>query len=234
MGKCYVHLGDDERVQAMIDSLVADHNDLPRVAHQISYIGDHYYYTKQYQKAIDLWEGVCARYREKRRPSLLQFLLGTCYEELKDYPKAIEHYERVVEKFPNCKYGHRAPYRLGLLCRRTGQYEKAAEWQRRQREMYPGVEPYIEWSLMSEGAVYFYELKDYGRAIPLYRRYVTEYPRGYRVATAYRWMAQCHDKLGERAQAVAVLNEALAKCRDPEDAEGIRKELAELAEGGEK
>ena len=75
IGRVHVRRGDDQAAQGVIDKIIADFNDHPGGAYQISYIGDEYYYTHQYQKAIDVWELVRARYPENRRPDLLSYLL---------------------------------------------------------------------------------------------------------------------------------------------------------------
>jgi len=232
IARVHIRRGDDQAAQGVIDKIIADFNDYPGVVHQISYIGDEYYYTHQYQKAIDVWELVYTSYPEGRRPNLLPYLLATCYAHLKEYDKAIEFYTEVVEKNPNCKYGYRAAYRLGLTYRRAGKFDKAIEWFERQRTLHPENEMYVERSLTGQAATYYYELRDYEKAAETYEQYIGEFPDAKPISTMYLFLARCNAKLGRKDRAEAVLEAALIKLGDSERAEILRTELEELRKGG--
>lgn len=229
-GKVKIEVADHNGVQVAMDRMITDFNDHPSLAVRLACLGDEYFYDRNYPKAIDIWKLVLNDY-PGQGPTMIAYLLGSAHERLKDYAAAARYYEQSVAEYPKCRYAYRVPYRLGLVCRTMGEYDKAIEWFKRQRTMHPENEMYVDRSLSSQAATYYYDLKDYEKAAETYEQYITEFPDDMRISTMYLYWARCHAKLGRTDWAEAVLEAALVKLRDSERAETLRNELEGLQKG---
>jgi tetratricopeptide (TPR) repeat protein len=228
IGRVHIRRGDDQPVQTIIDKLIADFNDYAGVAHQISYIGDEYFYTHQYQNAIDVWKLVLNNY-PGRGPDMIPYLLATCYKQLKDYTRAIEYYTQLVEKYPDSRYGCRAPYNLGIMYRRLEDYESSVYWFGQQRKLYR-VESTSQHAFFFEGIVYLFNMNEYQKAANIFQEYVELYPETENAPLALYDLALCDEKLGYKTQAIATLQAALRLYPNTTFAEDIANKLVELQE----
>jgi len=227
-GKIKIEAGDHSGVEAVIDVLIADFNDQPRMPSKLAYLGDEYFYDKDYPKAIDIWKLVLNKY-PGRGPRLIPYLLGSSHERLKDYATAAKYYEQSVAEYPNCKYGWRVPYRLGLVYRELKDYERALYWFGQQNKLYSN-ESTSRHALMWQGNIYLFKIKDYVKAGERFQKYIETYPDGEAYAEAHLHLGACLEKMGDAGSAIDILENALAACPDSVYADEMRNKIENLKE----
>ncbi|MHC4867791.1 MAG: tetratricopeptide repeat protein, partial [Planctomycetota bacterium] len=165
--------------------------------------------------------------------SELPFVLATCYRTIGEYDKAIEYYEASIAEYPEGKFGPRSPYWLGLLhLKKKKDYEQAVYWLDQVRQLYP-QSSLVKRSMYFRAVAYFRNLRDYGKAAEAFEEYIAQYPHSSEVWACYMDLAECHAKLGDSEQAIAILQTAY----DRAASEAVRRELAgrikALEKGGE-
>jgi tetratricopeptide (TPR) repeat protein len=138
-----------------------------------------------------------------------------------------------LEKYPQAPYSYRAAYRIGLLYRDAKEPEQALHWLGKQRELYSD-RLHAQRALFGQAAVYYWDLKDYDKAIEVARQYLNEYPDGEHTWISYCLMARSYEDNGNKAQAIAVLQEALERFTGTTFEELIAQELGRIQEGGAK
>jgi len=173
IGKVHIELGDDEAVTAVIDNLIADYNDHPRLPWAVFVLGEEYYnlasgYQNQrrgeqaresFTKAIAVWERIIGELPVDipHTPHAYYFSAG-CYRRLGEYEKAVEYYDKVVTDWPNYEYAWLA------LLRTARTYEH----------------------LRRSGAMPEGEAD--GKIRGVYERILAEYPESSAANDAYRWI----------------------------------------------
>ena len=220
--------GNQTAVEPAVDALIADFNDHPGLPQAVFGIGEEYFYTHQYQNAIDVWKLVLNNY-PGRGPDMIPYLLATCYKQLKDYTRAIEYYTQLVEKYPDSRYGYRAPYNLGIMYRRLEDYESSVYWFGQQRKLYR-VESTSQHAFFFEGIVYLFNMNEYQKAANIFQEYVELYPETENAPLALYDLALCDEKMGYKTQAIATLQAALRLYPNTTFAEDIANKLVELRE----
>lgn len=229
-----IRLGEEAKTQAAIDKLIADYNDNPYLAKSLFQIAEEHFYANNYQQAIELWELISSDYPQSQfeTKSEIPCLLGVCYVSTGNWRRGIEYYKDALKKYPDDKHSHNLPYRIGLLYRNAGEYDKALYWLKQQRELYPD-RLHGQRALFEQGALYALDLKDYEKAAEAFQQYVSEYADDEHTWPAYYGLAKCYEKMGNKAQAVALLQEALTRFSGQTCAEEIEAELTRLQKGGE-
>jgi TolA-binding protein len=168
-------------------------------------------------------------YPESHLKSIIPYFLASCYEELKEYQGAIEYYTQVVEQYPYSRYAYRAPYRLGILYRRLKEYGQAVSWFEQQRKKYSN-ESLMRHALFFQGIVYLFNMNKYPEAADIFLEYVELYPETENAPLALSNLATCHEKMGDEAMAIALLQAALDTYPDTFFAKDITNKLRELQE----
>jgi len=222
--------GDEIAAQDLIDKMITDFNDHPDLPQAVFRIGEEYFYTHQYQKAIDVWKLVLDNY-PGRGPDVIPYLLATCYKRLEEYPTAIAYYKQVLDQYPNSQYAERAPHNLGVLHRWRGEYEEAVYWFQKQPELYSD-ELLSDWSLYARGVIHLQNFNQPDRALELFTQYLREFPAGQSADVVPCNLAECCARLGDTPTAVKILQDALLKYGSQSIGEDYRRKLAVLEKGG--
>jgi len=229
IAKLNISLGNDAAVEATIDSLIADFNDHPTLPQAIFSIAEKYFYNGNYRQAIDLWQLVRTDYPDCPLNHEIPYLLATCYERLKDYAEAAEYYTIVVEQYPDSPYAYRAPYRLGIMYRRLRDYGQAVYWFEQQRKLYSD-ESLSERALFFQGIVYLFNMDEYQKSSEIFQEYAQLYPETENAPLALSNLAMCHEKMGDKTQAITLLENALLLYPGNIFAKDITDKLVELQE----
>ncbi len=212
-----------------LDKIIADFNDHPGADSAIFQIGELYFYKENYSEAIELWEFILTAYPESQRESEIPYLLATCYNRLDNYKKAIQYYTKVVEQYPDSRYGWRAPYRLGIMYRRLKDYDQSVYWFEQQRNLYSN-DSLSQHALFFQGIVYLFNMNKYSEAADIFVEYVELYPETENAPLAFSNLATCHEKMGDKSMAIALLQVALSVYPDTIFAKDIIDKLRELQE----
>jgi len=222
----HIDAGNDSAAQAELDILIADFNDQPELPQTLLSISEQYFYRHNYKRATELWVLMLSKYPESSIIGEILYPLATCCERLKESQNAIKYFTKLIEQYPNGPYAYRAPYKLALIYRRQKQYDKAIYWFQRQRQLY-SREPYGDRALYCEGLIYLNKLKDYRKAADIFQEYIETYPNGERLLAPYR-LAVCYEEMGQRAQAIELLQQGLMEYSDTVYAETYMKKLMQL------
>ncbi len=196
-------------------------------------IGEQHYYVRQYQPAIRSWKYVFDNCPNAPHRNEIPYLLATCYRSSNQSDKAIEYYKISLERYPQAKYSYRVPYRLGIQYRDAGNPDEALYWLSRQRELYP-QQLYVQRADFEEVAIHYWDIKDYPFTIDLAREYLKEYPDDEHTWPSYYLIAKSYEKMGNKTQALAVLQEALQKFAGTKHEATVTEQLARMQEGGRK
>jgi tetratricopeptide (TPR) repeat protein len=230
-----IKLNELVKAESAVERLIADYNDNPKIGKALFQIAEQYYYGNRFQQCIDVLELIRKDYAHRHfaAESELPFVLATCYRTIGEYDKAIEYYEASIAEYPEGKFGPRSPYWLGLLhLKKKKDYEQAVYWLDQVRQLYP-QSSLVKRSMYFRAVAYFRNLRDYGKAAEAFEEYIAQYPHSSEVWACYMDLAECHAKLGDSEQAIAILQTAY----DRAASEAVRRELAgrikALEKGGE-
>ena len=127
IGVSQIHLSEDVQVEAVVDALVEDFNDLPRVDWGVFVIGEEYYFlaekmkkqgltkisNENYRQAIGVWRRIIDDLPETEHTTYSWYFSGVCYIRLKEYEKTVAHFEKVIEKWPGYHRAARAQFSIG-------------------------------------------------------------------------------------------------------------------------
>ena|GEM_PF-6883928 len=234
LAQSFAKAGDEPNTTAAINDLIADFNDQPAFAEAAFDVASQCFYKHNYAQAMRLWNLAYGReHLLERHHQEIPYLLATCHKRTGNRETAIEYYKQALDKYPQSQYSYRAAYRIGLACRELGQFEEAVYWLDEQRKRYS--DPlHSRRALMQKAIVCYWDLKDYQKGVDVLQQYTGDYPGEDRTCVAYRLMAKCYEKLGDRAQAIAVLEEALDEFAGTKRETQISNELAEMREGDAK
>ena len=225
-----IRLKDAAKTEAAVSKLIADFGENPLLAKGLFQIGEEHYYAQNYREAIELWEAILRDYADARfeARSEIYYVLATCFNRLGEEDKAIEYYKKSMEKYPKCKYSAGAAQRIAMIYMdERPDYDKAVYWFQQQRQLYPdGLAS--ERALFYIGAVYCEKLGDYETAAGSFEQYIEEYPEGEKLWASLSNLAMCHEKLGNTAEALTVLEEALEKSPNENLAESVRERISNL------
>jgi len=231
-----IKLGELDKADAAVESVIADHNDNPNLAKALFQIAEEHFYANNYEKTIELLELILSDYPERwfDAKSESPYVLATCYKHVREFDKAIEHYRRTLEKYPNSRYAPRVPYQMGwIFALEKKDYDKAIYWFEQQRNLYP-EDAYSQIALFHIESLYVHDLQDYQKGAEVCQQYIKEYPEGWRTWGSLSNLALCHEKLGNKEEAIRVLRQAYEKA----ETEGLRTSTMEriirLEEGGAK
>ena len=230
-----IKLGELDKAKSATDKLIADYNDHQNIGKALFQIGEEYYYAKDYHDCIKVLRRIEKDYpdAEFATKNEIPYVLAACYRLTEQSDKAIEYYKLSMEKYPNGKYSYRVPYRLGLQYRNAGNPDEAIYWLQRQRELYP--DPlYVQRASFEEVAIHYWDIKDYPFTIDLAREYLREYPDEEHTWPSYYLIAKSYEKMGNKTQAIAVLQEALQKFIGTKRESAVKEQLARMQQGGRK
>ena len=233
-----IKLRELDKADAAVAKLIADYNDNANLGKGLFQIAEEHFYANNYLKTIELLELIESDYAESEFPakSDLAYVLATCYGRVDEFDKAIAYYKKTIEEYPysNSRYASWAAYDMGWIYAHIKKdYGRAIEWFRRQLELYPDDE-YNPGTLFHMGVVYVHELEDYESGAEIFKQYVEKYPHRVDYGASLSNLALCHEKLGNKEEAIRVLREAY----DIAATEGLRrsivKRISRLEEGGTK
>ena len=230
LAKLYIDLRNDPNVHSALDKLIADFNDQPDLPQAVFQIAEQHFYGQSYREAIELWELVLSEYPESYLTSEIPYLLATCYNRIDNYEKAIQYYKKVVERYPDSRYGWRAPYRLGIMYRRLKDYDQSVYWFEQQRNLYSN-ESTSQQALFWQGNIFLFDMKDYQKAVEKFQEYIELYPESEGSPEVCYDLAMAYEKIGDKTQAIALLQEAQSLYPNSIFTQHITDKLAELQEG---
>jgi tetratricopeptide (TPR) repeat protein len=230
-----IKLGELDKGDAAVQKLIADYNDHPRIGKALFQIAEEHYYAGDYVRAGDLWKRVLSDYPQSSFESQNEtpYLIATCARALGKPEEAIRYYTVSIEKYPQGRYTYRAPYRIALEYRRARDPNEALYWLDKQRELYT-EELHSQRALFEYAAVYHWDLKDYEKAIQACQDYLAQYPDDEHTWPAYYLWAKSLEKRGNKSEAIAVLQEALAEFAGTELEQRISEAVTRIEKGGEK
>jgi len=129
IGQVHIALGDDEAVTAIIDGLIADFNDHPRLPWAVFVIGEEYYNeasgaehqghaekAKEYLgKTIALWQRIIKEMPQSDSTNTAHayYFSAVCYRRLGEYENAIQYYQVVVDNWPDYQFAWNAQFMIG-------------------------------------------------------------------------------------------------------------------------
>jgi TolA-binding protein len=154
---------------------------------------------KKHDLAIETFKKLLKAYPRSAKASQATFLIGAIHEGLADFAPAVEFYEkRTSYKDKTSDEARNALFNAGLLRQALGQEAKALELMNTLISRFPKHEDTKQ--------IYFriadiYEArKDWSRALGLYRRYISTFPKSFWIVKAQLRSAIMHAKLGKNRQ----------------------------------
>jgi len=220
--------GDDKALLPGLEELMRDFEKSQHTPKAILDVARSFAYASNYTREIEVLEFLCEEFPDSPEMCHALYRIGYCYRLLKDYDTAAQYYKRVLNEFPNSTYARHLPRSIGSLYKRAGDSGQALYWFDRQSEL-SNDELCADRALFDKYTVYRDLLKDYDKAIEVIREYQDKFPGGekahiipYSLGRLVSQDAAC------KAKAIAVLEEGLAACQDPEIADKYRRKLDKL------
>ena len=79
------------------------------------YIGNFYYYTTKYDKAIEIYEWILYTYKKSDYADDAQYMQARCYEDQRDFAKAMAAYRKFLGTYPKSEWVNKAQTNLENL-----------------------------------------------------------------------------------------------------------------------
>ena len=134
IGKVNIQLGDDKAVTAVLDNLIADYNEHPRLRWAVFVLGEEYYNRAlsdanegvvaeardNFQKTVAVWEKVIQQLPASAAytPRFYYITAVVYSQELGQYAKGIEYYQHIVDNWPEYEFAWHAQYFVGMYYER--------------------------------------------------------------------------------------------------------------------
>jgi tetratricopeptide (TPR) repeat protein len=230
-----IKLGELDKADAAVQRLIADYNDHANLAKALFQIAEEYLYAGKYHKAIELWASVRSDYWDSEFPNKeeVTFMLGNCHQLLDDHNTAIQHYKQTLQEYPGGRRAAEACYETGMIYfLHKKEYGKAAEWLEKSLQVRQDNKEEGERALFHLVVIYTQKLPDFARSIAAAEQYMQEYPQGAGAWGVMINLASCHEQLGNKQEAIAVLLQAYELRTDEGLRSYITERIARLVEGG--
>jgi len=220
--------GDDKALLPGLDQLLNDFEKDKATPKAILDVARSFAYASNHTGEIEVLEFFCEQFPDSPDMCHAIYRIGYAYRLLREYETAAKYYKRVFNDYPRSTYARHLPKSIGRLYKSAGDAEQAIYWFDRQSEQ-SGYELGADRALFDKYTVYRDLLKDYDKAIDIIREYQAKFPAGEKAHIIPYSLGELvsHDPtITEKA--IAVLEEGLAACQDPEIADKYRKKLEEL------
>jgi tetratricopeptide (TPR) repeat protein len=126
MAKTNVRLGNDDAVEAAVESLIADFNDQLEVANAVFQLGEEYYNRaygelnhgrqldseESFRGALSVWGRVIFETADANSTIMAHahYFSALCYRKLEDQGKAIEYFQETVGRWPEYQFSWNAQF----------------------------------------------------------------------------------------------------------------------------
>jgi tetratricopeptide (TPR) repeat protein len=122
--------GDERAGEAILERLLADYKDHPRLAEAMNLVALGYYQrarlaqgggasdgTDYYRKALQIWERVTRDLPQSPAVAQAYYHSAVVYhQELGEHQKALAYYQRLVDSWPKYEYAWHAQFFVGACC----------------------------------------------------------------------------------------------------------------------
>jgi len=220
--------GDDKALLPGLEELMRDFEKAQPTPKAILDVATSFAHASNRTGEIQVLEFLCEQFPDSPEMCHALYRIGYCYRLLKDYDTAAQYYKRVLNEYPNSTYARHLPKSIGYMYKRAGDADQALYWFDRQSEL-SNYELGADRALFDKYTVYRDLLKDYDKAIEVIREYQDKFPGGEKAhIIPYSLGRLVSQDPACKAKAIAVLQEGLAACQDPEIADKYRRKLDEL------
>ena len=118
---------NDSQGTTVVDALIAEFNDVPRLDWCVFVIGEEYYdlastmrkqglkslADRHFLKAINVWERIINELPVSEQTTHAHYYSGIAYQYIGDDEEAVQYYQAVVDQWPDYKYAWGAQFRIG-------------------------------------------------------------------------------------------------------------------------
>ena len=139
MAQAYVHLGEDRRVEEIVERILQNYRPEEKCGYSIFVIGEEYFVKAEeayqvgnrpqaeelYNKAAAIWENNRRIPEDPKHQALATYYTGRIYQTLRNLPKAIELYRETKEKWPTFEKIQWVETALAWCYRQLGQDREA-------------------------------------------------------------------------------------------------------------
>jgi tetratricopeptide (TPR) repeat protein len=232
---CYSKLDDEANAKAAIERLIEEAKDIPDLTRTFYFASEDYYYLKNYEytKKFALKSIEYSKNSKDPKAShfagLSAYMIVLCADKSKDKATQKEYLHLIMEKYPKSHFASRVPNELGRLYRKQKDYEQAIYWFTQQRELYDDRDSGRS-ATFHLGVTYAKMLDDHAKAAEVFENHMKWYPSSSK-EFIYILLATSYDKLGRKADAIAVLNDALERCRYKSYAKRYKELINKIQEG---
>lgn len=143
MAMTSVCLGNDAKVQEIVDLILKDYKEQPRTGYAIFMIGEEYYLQGGivladkdsekakifYSKALSIWDNNINQIEDSRHRCLAYYYSAVAYQNTGEMDKAMQFYDIVVTQWPDYEKAWDAQFMIVRICRdlrREGKLAKAS------------------------------------------------------------------------------------------------------------
>ena len=125
----YIGLGQDEKVNAAVETLMTDFVDHSDLSQAVFIIGEEYYNIamekvkegetevaeENFAKALSIWQHIVENLPESKYAPHAHYFIAIYHRQRGEFLKAIEYFKIVTAKYPDYKYTWNAQFLVGYL-----------------------------------------------------------------------------------------------------------------------
>ena len=248
----YIGLGQDEKVDAAVETLLTDFADYSDLSRAVFIIGEEYYgiamgmvkqvdteaAAENFAKALPIWQKIVAELPESEYAPHAHYFVAVCHRRLLQFPQAVEHWQKVVDNWPNFMYAGSAQSLVGAytkVMRNSGEipaeeadpliqfaYENVIE------NYNKGPYPYVYRYALGELGRFHMEKSQWPEVTMYFETFRMEFPDFKYTGWILDNLIRAYESMGEPAIAIDVCEEFIQYCPDDRRIERVRAKLEEL------
>ena len=110
----YIGLNQDEKVNAVVETLMTEFADYSSLSRAVFIIGEEYYNiamkkviqkdsqgaAENFIKAVNIWQNIVDKLPQSNFAPEAHYFVAICHKQLKQYSQAVEYFEKVADRWP--------------------------------------------------------------------------------------------------------------------------------------
>jgi len=189
-------------------------------------VADCYYSLKDYGRAATAYRSFVRTFGADPSADYAIYQLGQALFRSGDYPESVAQFQSLLQKYPNSELRDDAQYAIGWVSFQKKQYMDAIRDFRLVLSKYPSSEM-VPKALYSIGDA-FYNLNQYDEAERAYREVIAKHSQSPYVADAVIGLQYCLVAQNRSADAVAFVDDFIAKNPNLEASQALQLKKAEI------
>ncbi len=230
-GSAWSHykLAEFRDAAALFDRLAKDYPSGTFAADARLRVADSYYSLKEYSRAAGSYRSFIRTFPSNASADYATYQLGQAMFRSGDNSQAVSEFQSLLRNYPNSDLRDDAQYAIGWVSFQNKDYTEAIRDFRLMISQYP-TSPLVPKALYSIGDA-FYNMNQYGEAERAYREVIERHATSPAVADAVIGLQYCLVAQGRSSDAVAFVDEFIAKNPNLEASQALQLKKAELYYG---